>query len=53
MDTKDWAHREMMRLLDRLTPAERLQMVVRAVDAGRQIHEAAMLRLAQDADSSK
>jgi hypothetical protein len=50
MDTKDWAHREMLRLLDRLSPAERLQMVVRAVDMGREIHEAAIKRLSSEAD---
>ncbi len=53
MDTKDWAHEEMLRLLGRLTPSERLQMVIRAVDDGRQIHEAAMLRLNRESPSTQ
>jgi len=53
LDTKDWTHREMLRLLKRLTPADRLQMVVNAVDAGSQIHEAAMQRLSQELASKK
>jgi hypothetical protein len=48
MDTSEWAHQEMLRLLRRLTPGQRLEMVVRATDAGREIHEAAMARLARD-----
>ena len=48
---KDWAHQEMLRLLRALTPSERMQMVVRAIDASRQIDEAAQLRLSRELES--
>ena len=49
MDTSDWAHREMLNRLRAMTPEERLRIVVDRMEAGRRIHRAAMLRVAEDA----
>jgi hypothetical protein len=51
MDTKDWAHREIMRMLRKLTPDQRVRMVANLVNMGRQIHEGAMARLAQSGET--
>lgn len=53
MDTSEWAHQEMLRLLRQLTPSQRMQMVLRLSDAGREIQAAAMKRLEQDRNSAK
>lgn len=44
MDTSEWAHREMVRRLRKLTPAERIRMVVELSQAGLEMRKAAQKR---------
>ncbi|CAN5550015.1 hypothetical protein BH11ARM1_BH11ARM1_06030 [soil metagenome] len=45
MDTKPWAHREIIRRLREMTPSQRLQMVMEATETGMAMNRLAMNRL--------
>ena len=47
MDTTDWAHREMLRRLRAMTPEERLKIALDRMASGFEIHQQAMLRVAE------
>jgi hypothetical protein len=47
MDTSEWAHHEMVRRLRRLTPTERIQMVIEHIEFGRQMKVAQQERLSK------
>jgi hypothetical protein len=46
MDTKDWAHREIVRRLRLMTPAQRLLIAFDRIEMGRDIQRLAMERSA-------
>lgn len=45
MDTSEWAHHEMVRRLRRLTPSQRIQMVIEHIEFGRQMKAAQTERM--------
>ncbi|MDQ2986466.1 MAG: hypothetical protein M3R13_07065 [Armatimonadota bacterium] len=47
MDTSEWAHHEMVRLLRRLTPTERIARVMELSELGRQMKAAQAERLSK------
>ena len=47
MDTEEWVHREIVRRLRLMTPADRLQVVLARVEMGREIHRIALKRMAE------
>ena len=50
LDTRDWAHREIVRRLREMTPPERLKIVFDRIERGREINRLAMERAAQTSE---
>lgn len=48
LDTKPWAHKEVIRRLRQMTPEQRIQMALKLTDLGGRMHRAALRQLEED-----